>query len=143
MAVKDEFGNVLIPDEIKSVKSLDDDFSMNVSISDIHIDKNGSWRSKAALFFALAGFFVPFIPSVVSLVMIPSARNQIFRSEGRLTGLQMLKWAKGLSWAAIFIDLLGLTALILIFISSKETLLQYCVMPDANPDLCLIVDELY
>lgn len=124
-------------------QNLNEDFSMKVDIKNIKIDKSGTLKSRLVLIFSLTAFFFPYIPALISLSLIPSARRQIQESDGKLTGLRMIKWGKGLSWASILIDTLGLIALILIFIAGKETLIELCILENNVPEFCPLVEAIY
>lgn len=125
------------------VQDLSEDFSMNVDIRSIKVDKNGSLLSRVVLVLSLAGFFVPYIFSIAALVLVPYAKRQIVDSDGGLSGLKMIRWGKSLGWAAILIDTLGLIALILIVVAGRETLTELCVLKHGVPEYCPIVESLY
>lgn len=109
--------------------------TIHMDIKDIHIDKKGTLKSKAVLALGLIAFWVPFIPAIVALFLIPSARREINNSSGKLTGLKMLKWGKILAIATIILDFIGLITLITIFTVFGDLIVKAC---ELDPQYCYL-----
>lgn len=95
-------------------------------ISNLHVDKKASRKTKTIFALSLISLWVPFITAVIALAMIPNANKEIDESQGTLHGKKLLKWAKAISWATICLNAIGLILLIVIYFTAKDIIIQTC-----------------
>ena len=116
-----------MPEESQDETNLGKGFDIHTDISDIHIDKKGSPKSKIILSLSLISLWIPFVTAIVGLAMIPSARNEIQSSKGKLTGLRMLSWGKAIAWITIVMDTVGIIILAGVFFFAGELFNTVCM----------------
>lgn len=114
-------------EETNDETHLGNGFNIHTDISSIHIDKKGSAKSKLVLGLSLVALWVPFIPSIVALIILPSARREIVESNGKLTGLRMLSWGKAIAWITIAMDTLGIIILTLVLLLGHGIITEMCL----------------
>lgn len=102
-------------------------------ISELKPNAKTSLKSKIIFTLSLLSLWIPFVPSIIALVLIPSARQEIIESDGKVEGTKILKWSKGISWATIWLNMIGLVALVVMYFVAKDLLIQTC---DINVYYC-------
>lgn len=107
---------------------LGDGFNIHTDINSIRIDKKGSIRSRAILFLSLLSLWIPTIPSIVALAMIPSARREIENSNGKLTGLRMISWGKAISLIMLTLNVLSVLILALLYLFAGDLFTRACAI---------------
>lgn len=108
-------------------------------VNKIEIEEKASLKAKSILTLSLLSFWIPIITSIIALIMIPKAKQEIEESNGTLTGLKMIKWGKTISWLTIWFNIAGAILLIIIYSTATPLLIEGC---KEVPAICPLIQSL-
>jgi hypothetical protein len=96
---------------------------LNPKLSLIKRNNKASLKSKIIMALAIVGVWIPFIPSIIALSLVPSARRE---AEGNPSTLALTKWGKIVSLVFLIINIVGLLALAILVPLTQNVFIEAC-----------------
>lgn len=100
----------------------------NTKLSLLKIHREGSVKSKTIMALAVIGMWIPFIPSVVALLLVPSAKREAGENK---SSLFLTRWGKIVSWVFLVLNIAGTVLLFLVLTLAGDVFREACQINDA------------
>jgi len=101
-------------------------------LSILRLHHEASVKAKTIMGLAIVGTWIPFIPSVIALLLVKPALRETPVNDSTSF---LVKWGKRLSWLFVGLNTAGLIALIVIYFTLGSILAEACLL-DSESEYC-------
>ena len=103
--------------------------SLTPKLSLLILHHEASVKAKTIMGLSVLGAWIPFIPSIIALLLVRPALRE---TPANNSTLFLVKWGKRVSWLFVILNTVGLIALVVIFAIAGDILAEACLITDAS-----------